>query len=176
MLADLLKGKWLGHPLHPALVHLPVGLWTATLVFDLLSQFDLGGNAMVQLSFWSIALGLAAAFLAIPTGLADWSEIKKDKPAWKFGLYHMGLNLMVTVIFAVNLGLRVGNFREVRDVSQGPLILSVIGVALLIPSAYLGGRMVFDYGTGVARMSKRKWRRMAEAGGANVPPEKEKKP
>ena len=30
-LKDLLQGKWLGHPLHPALVHVPTGLWPAAL-------------------------------------------------------------------------------------------------------------------------------------------------
>ena len=25
-LVDILQGKWLGHPLHPAVVHLPLGL------------------------------------------------------------------------------------------------------------------------------------------------------
>jgi hypothetical protein len=31
--------------------------------------------------------------------------------------------------------------------------------------------MVYDYGISVARMSKKKWRKIAEAGGANLPQE-----
>jgi hypothetical protein len=31
--------------------------------------------------------------------------------------------------------------------------------------------MVYQYGISVARMSKKTWRKLAEAGGANVPPE-----
>jgi uncharacterized membrane protein len=175
MLIDFFKGTWLKHPLHPMLVHLPAGLWPAALIFDLLSQAHFGGNAIVRLSFFCIVLGLIATALAIPAGLADWAGIKKENPAWKLGLYHMALNLLATVIYAINFGLRFQTFKTATHVEMLPLILSVIGVALLFPSAYLGGRMVSDYGISVARMSKGKWRKIAERGNANLPPQKEKK-
>ena len=170
-LLAFLKGKWLGHPLHPIVVHVPMAMWPGALIFDLLSQWEIGGNAMVRLSFYAIISGLAASLLAIPTGLVDWTGIKKEKPAWKIGLYHMGLNLSVALLFAINLGLRVQTFRHETKVAGAPLLLSAIGTALLIGAAYLGGMMVYQYGISVARMSKKKWRKIAEAGGANVPPE-----
>jgi uncharacterized membrane protein len=170
-LLAFLKGKWLGHPLHPIVVHVPMAMWPGALIFDLLSQWEIGGNAMVRLSFYAIIFGLAASLLAIPTGLVDWTGIKKEKPAWKIGLYHMGLNLSVALLFAINLGLRVQTFRHDTKVAGAPLLLSAIGTALLIGAAYLGGMMVYQYGISVARMSKKKWRKIAEAGGANVPPE-----
>src|SRR5436190_23449011 len=77
-LLDFLKGKWLGHPLHPILAHVPMAMWPGALIFDLLSQYQIGGNAMVRLSFYAIVFGLAAALLAAPTGLVDWSGIKKE--------------------------------------------------------------------------------------------------
>jgi uncharacterized membrane protein len=168
---DILKGKWLGHPLHPILVHVPMAMWPGALIFDLLSQWSIGGNAIVRLSFYAIAFGLVASFLAAPTGLIDWTGIKKEKPAWKIGLYHMALNLVGVVLFAINLGLRWPTFRDATRVAATPLLLSAIGTLLLIGSAYLGGMMVYEYGISVARMSKGKWRKIAEAGGANVPPE-----
>ena len=171
-LTDILKGKWLGHPLHPILVHIPVGLWPSALVFDLLSRAGVGGNTMVRLSFLSIAAGLVVALLAVPTGIVDWSGIKKENPAWKIGLWHMGLNIVVAALFAVNLGLRVGTFRTATFVEGMLAGLSAIGVVVLFISAYLGGFMVYDRGISVARMSKKKWRKRAERGGANVPKEK----
>jgi uncharacterized membrane protein len=108
-LLDFLKGKWLGHPLHPVFAHVPMAMWPGALIFDLLSQCQIGGNAMVRLSVYAIIFGLAAAVLAAPTGLVDWSGIKKEKPAWKIGLYHMSLNLIATLLFAVNLALRWQN-------------------------------------------------------------------
>src|SRR5213082_185361 len=62
-LLDFLKGEWLGHPLHPILAHVPMAMWPGALIFDLLSQCPIGGNAMVRLSFYAIIFGLAAALL-----------------------------------------------------------------------------------------------------------------
>jgi uncharacterized membrane protein len=157
--------------LHPILVHLPMALWPAALIFDLLSRWDIESDAMARLSFYAIAFGLAAALFALPTGLIDWSGIKKEKPAWKIGLYHMALNLFVALLFAINLALRWSALREATAVTGTELLLSGIGTALLIVSAYLGGRMTYNYGISVARMSKKKWRKIAAAGGANLPPE-----
>src|SRR5256886_14637065 len=141
---DFLKGKWLRHPLPPILVHVPMAMWPSALIFDLLSRWN--GNAMVRLSFYAIIFGLVTSLLAVPTGVVDWSGIKKEKPAWKIGLYHMILNLAVAVLFAINLGLRVQTFRHDTIVTGPPLALSIIGTVLLIGSAYLGGLMGYDYG------------------------------
>ena len=170
-LLNFLKGTWLGHPLHPILVHIPMAMWPGAFILDLLSHWNIGGNAIVRLSFYAISFGLAASLLAAPTGLIDWTGIKKEKPAWKLGLYHMALNLVAILLFAINLGSRWSTFHDATKVTPTPLLLSAIGTVLLIGSAYLGGRMVYEYGINVARMSKDKWRKIAEAGGANVSPE-----
>jgi uncharacterized membrane protein len=110
--------------------------------------------------------------LAVPAGLADWSDIKRDKPAWKIGLYHLILNLVVVALWAVNFGLRWwGPTLAAAAVPAIPLTLSVVGTLLLFISGYLGGKMTYDYGINVARTSKQKWRRIAEAGGAKLPSE-----
>src|SRR5947208_13652239 len=75
------SGGVLKHPLHPIAVHLPMALWPSATLFDLLSRADVGGNAMVRLSLWAIALGLVPTLIAIPTGMVDCTGIKKDKPA-----------------------------------------------------------------------------------------------
>ena len=168
-LLNFLKGKWLKHPLHPIIVHVPMAMWPSALIFDLHSRWN--GNVMVRLSFYAIIFGLVASLLAVPSGLVDWSDVKKEKPAWKIGLYHMILNLVVALLFAINLGLRIHTFREAIIVAGAPLALSIIGTVLLIGSAYLGGLMVYDYGISVGRMSKKKWRGIAKAGGANLPAE-----
>jgi uncharacterized membrane protein len=173
MLMDFLKGKWLGHPLHPAVVHIPAAAWPAALLFDALSRFEFGGNTFVRISFYAIAFGLAGAALAIPSGLADWSEIKKEKPAWKIALLHMALNLAATILYALNLGLRLDTFAHADEVENIPLILSAAGTLILTVSGYLGGLMVYDHGVSVARLSKKKWRRIAKDGGAALPEQKD---
>src|SRR5437667_11663606 len=145
-LLNFLKGKWLGHPLHPIVVHVPMAMWPGALIFDLLSKWQIGGNAMVRLSFYAIVFCLIASLLAVPTGLVDWTGIKREKPAWKIGLYHLALNVVVTALFAINLVLRLQDFRDASIVATAPLTLSILGTAILIVSAYLGGRMTYHYG------------------------------
>lgn len=171
---QLLQGKWLGHPLHPALVHVPTALWPAALVFDLLSRLGDGDAAIVHASFACIFVGLLAVIVAVPAGVADWMEVKKDKPAWDLGLLHMVLNGFAAAVWALNLGLRWGDGIDARSVTAAQLTLSVVGTAVLAVSGYLGGRMVFDQGIGVARSSKQKWRTAAEAANNAVPEEKNK--
>jgi uncharacterized membrane protein len=169
-MVEFLQGKWLRHPLHPALVHILTALWPAAFAFDLASQWW-PDNSLVQLSFYAMALGLAASVLAIPTGFADWTDIKRDKPAWKLGLYHMILNIIITVMWGSNVALRLQTFVSETSVPAGLVGLSGVATLLLLASGYLGGRMIYAYGINVARLSKKKWREIAREGGAALPPE-----
>lgn len=171
-LVDFLQGKWLGHPLHPAIVHVPVGGWLVACVVDVIAWAGTGSEALGRLAIWCVGVGLAGALIAMPPGVADWSAIKKEKPAWKLGLYHMLLNLLATLAWAVNLGLRVSADTPPGIVGLPVLMSSLIGTALLLAGAYLGSLMVFDHGIGVARTSKKTWRRIAVRAGARVPEEK----
>lgn len=166
-----LQGKWLGHPLHPALVHIPTALWPAALLFDLLSWTDLGGPIPVQISYYAIFTGLIVALVAAVTGLADWSDIKPDKPAKKIGLTHMVLNLTVAALFALNLWLRAQLPTSTDAVPLHLVGLTLLATLILLVSGYLGGRMVFEHGISVARHNKKELRQRAEAAGANLPAE-----
>jgi len=80
---NFLHGTWLGHPLHVILTDVPIGAWTAALVFDLLEvtsqRREFAGAADT-----SIAVGLVGAAGAAVTGLTDWQDI--DPPARRVGL------------------------------------------------------------------------------------------
>lgn len=171
MLKGFFQGKWLGHPLHPALVHLPVALWPAALLFDLLSRTGLGGPVPFQVAYYAIFAGLVVALAAAVTGLADWSDIKPEKPARKLGLVHMVLNLLVTALFALNLYLRAQLPVATEAVPLTLIALNVVALVLLLVSGYLGGRLVYEHGISVGRHSKDKLRQRAEAAGAGVPAE-----
>lgn len=169
---EFLQGKWLKHPLHPILVHIPTALWPSALLFDLLANAR-NDNALVQAAFYMGLFGLVAALGAIPAGIADWWDIKPEKPARRLGVYHMVLNITATVLWSINLLLRLGDLNTATSVGALPLALSVVATLILFVSGYLGGRMVYHYGIGIARLSKGRWRRVAERGGAHVPKKEE---
>src|SRR5690349_9067538 len=51
---DALRGLWLGHPVHPVLVQVPIGAWTSAGVLDLLPGESRAARRLV-------ALGLVSA-------------------------------------------------------------------------------------------------------------------
>jgi uncharacterized membrane protein len=141
-------------------------MWVSSVVFDLLGVTGIAHQAVMgRLAFYAILLGLLVALVAIPTGIADWFGIRKEKPAWTLGVFHMALNWTASLAFAVSLGLRAG---QDTQVAPTPLILSLVGLGFLLVSAYLGGRMTYAYGISVARHSKKRWQRIAEAGQART--------
>jgi uncharacterized membrane protein len=170
-LSEFLQGKWLGHPLHSAIVHIPVGSWIAACLLDIAIWAEWLNRGAGQLAMYCVAVGLIGAALAVAPGIADWMHIKKEKPAWKLGLYHMILNVAAVVVWAVNFTLRLNSDSDL-PITPSILITSLLGTVLVFISGYIGSLMVFDHGIAVARESKKEWRQIARRGGARVPEEK----
>jgi uncharacterized membrane protein len=61
----------------------------------------------------------------------------------------MAINLTVVVLYAINIWLRAGEPADLGTTMSTPVLLSIIGVALLFVSGWLGGQMVHVYGVGV---------------------------
>src|ERR671920_468413 len=68
---NVLDGVWLEAPLHPALTDVPVGAWTAALVFDGLDVAT-GKEPVRHAADASLLFGTLGAFGAAVTGLSDW--------------------------------------------------------------------------------------------------------
>jgi uncharacterized membrane protein/nitrite reductase/ring-hydroxylating ferredoxin subunit len=150
MLKDFLEGKSLGHPIHPMLVHFPIGLFFLSLLLDIASFVFSNVPGLVLASFYSILLGVITALLAAVPGFADYTDIRRDHPAKRIATAHMILNLIVVTLYVINLAVR---FSADVDLKVHPLafLLSLFGVAFLSVSGYLGGRLVYDDGIGVGR-------------------------
>lgn len=131
---NLLHGTWFGHPLHAAIVSLPVGAWTAAAAFDLIGADDAADLA--------IGVGLLGAVGSAVTGLADWSET--DDPGRTIGVAHAGLNVAATLLYTASYFMR--RSEERRD---GAVALSMLGYALSSAAAFLGGHLVFGEQIGV---------------------------
>jgi uncharacterized membrane protein len=69
--------------------------------------------------------------------------------AWLTVASHMTINLTVVVLYAINIWLRASEPTQMGTVVSTPVLLSIIGVALLFVSGWLGGQMVHVYGVGV---------------------------
>lgn len=140
-----------GHPFHPILVTVPIGAWVASVVFDIASRVVADPGFLNQGARWLVGLGVLGALAAASVGVLDFLVIPAGSKARHTAVLHMLVNLAVTAAYAVNFLWRGQSADE--PVGTGPLALSVVSLAALGFSGYLGGKLVFRYGVRVAAES-----------------------
>lgn len=134
------------HPIHPMLVVFPIGLWIFSLVCDLIGLTVDAPQVWFTVAFFSMVGGLIGALLAAVPGLIDLLFYKGGKPPVKrIALAHMAINLSAVALYILNVVMRIGAHESIRI----PILLSLIGVAMIAVSGWLGGQMVHVYGVGV---------------------------
>ncbi|MGW8975976.1 DUF2231 domain-containing protein [Streptomyces platensis] len=139
-----------GHPFHPILVTVPIGAWVGSLVFDIASHLVRDPDFLVRGARWLIALGVLGALAAALVGFLDLFAIPPGTRAFRVGLVHMTLNLLVTAAYAANFGWRDAGHRPDAGVGGGMLALNAVSLAALGVSGYLGGKLAYRYGVRVA--------------------------
>src|SRR3954453_4979579 len=134
-LKDFLHGTWLGHPLHPVLVQVPVGSWTSAGLLDAVPRLRPAATAL-------IGTGVAAAVPAALAGAADWSD--QEAGVRRLGALHALLN-------SAALGCYVGSL-VARARGRGGLgrVLAYTGLGLASSSASIGGHMSYAQASGAS--------------------------
>jgi uncharacterized membrane protein len=130
------------HPIHPMLVPIPIGLWIFSFVCDLVFVFGGGAETWRTVAFYTMAGGIVGALIAAVPGFIDMLSLRAQLK--RIALLHMSLNLIIVAMFAINLGWRIGD-----SYGSGPVWLSLVAVALLGVSGWLGGKMVYVHGVAV---------------------------
>lgn len=131
---DFLHGTWLGHPLHPVLVQMPVGAFLSAAVLDLMPGERKAATTL-------IAVGTAGAAPAMAAGLTDWSEMTKDRR--RVGLVHAAGNTVALGLYIGSLAARLSG-RTARGKA-----LAFAGLSIAGASAYLGGHLSYSQGGGM---------------------------
>ena len=139
---NILDGVWFGSPLHPALTDVPVGSWTAALVFDGLDMVT-GKTAMRNAADASLAVGIAGGFAAAAVGLSDWRYLLGGSR--RMGVAHALLNTGGLALNTASLLLRAAGRRN-----AGRLVF-LAGYSLNGMGAHLGGELSYGYGLRVNR-------------------------
>lgn len=134
---DALYGTWLGHPLHPALVSLPLGFWTSTTVLDL--------TGMKRGADLTLRLGVLSALGAVASGAAQWQDTQELVKPRRLGVLHAALNTAALALYGTSWWLRA------RGSRTAGVAVSIVGLAIVNTSAWLGGALAYDLGIGVNR-------------------------
>ena len=141
---DVLQGKPMGHPSHPMFVHFPTALFPTSILFDILS-WVITEPELVKAAFYNIAVGLAAALLAVITGFVDYLGMAPRSRKHRVTTWHMLVNMPMLLLFALSLGLRTLELDATRTPVYA-LVLSLVGLPLLMVGNYFGGELVYRMG------------------------------
>lgn len=132
-----------GHPIHPMLIPLPIGLWVFSFVCDICARFAADPATWQVVALYTMIGGIVGALAAAIFGLIDLLSLPHG-PIRSTAVTHMLINLTVVVLFAINAWLRTGD----RATPTG-FWLSLIAILLLVVSGWLGGKMVYTQGVAV---------------------------
>jgi uncharacterized membrane protein len=140
------KAKLLGHPIHPMLIVLPLGLFIAAVVFDALF-FWRGTLTFATASYWNIVAGVIGGLLAAIFGFVDWLAIPSGTRAKRIGLWHGVTNVIVVVLFASVWVVR--NTAADGAPTTTLFMIEVMALVLGAVGGWLGGELVDRLGVGV---------------------------
>lgn len=125
---EALRGRPIGHALHPLLVQLPIGALVSAIVLD----FAHGPRAARQSS---LLMGLACLSVvpAVASGLAEW--VKADDRTQRVGLAHAACNVVGATAAVASWAARRGRWSV-----AGAVLSGVAGTAVGV-GGLLGGHL-----------------------------------
>lgn len=138
-LQDFLNGSWLGHPTHPVVTDVVIGGATVVVVFDLAAML-LGTGELDTAAQVAVVVTTLAALSAVVTGLTDFKDTATGDER-NVAILHGLINIIATVAFIASFAARASGAIEAGR------WLSLSGALILAAGSYIGGHLVFKYGS-----------------------------
>jgi uncharacterized membrane protein len=134
--SDALRGSWLGHPVHPLLVTVPIGSWMTAAMFDVAFRDKVAARRLV-------ATGLIASLPTVTAGWADFPLLQRRQQ--RVGLVHAVSNAVGVTL--CSLSWRA--YQKGREATARRYLLA--GLAAVSVGGALGGHLSYAQGAGVFR-------------------------
>ncbi|MFD7713187.1 Rieske (2Fe-2S) protein [Streptomyces sp. NPDC059785] len=128
---EVLRGRPVGHSLHPALVELPLGAWLSASVLDAFPGTRRGATVLV-------GVGTAAALPAALAGWVDWAELHEQQ--MRTGVVHAAANAAAVALCGASWLARVRG--------RGGRLLLLAGVTVAGAGGLLGGHLAHRQAAG----------------------------
>ena len=136
------------HPIHPALVAIPIGAFVLALIGDI-------ATSAARTQFWysfalyCIGIGILGALLAAIFGFVDYFSVPMSPRAATLATRHMVLNLIAVVLYIISFFARTNDAAFQTSRWGAVMALEVIALVILARSGWIGGQMVFEHRVGV---------------------------
>lgn len=132
--------EWLGHPLHPVVVGVPIGAWSVSGWYDLKSLLRCDPDAE-QVADAALRVGVLGALASAATGVVQYLDTAGA--ARRETAVHAGLNNIALGLYVASLAARRADNRPLGRK------LSTVALGVVSVSGYLGGDLSYRHGVGV---------------------------
>lgn len=138
-----------GHPIHPAIVHFPIGLLLSATIADLAWVAGLSPDTHIPAVL--MAGGLAFGIVAMGAGMADL--IRLDGAVVPEAMKHVATVGLAWIGYGIALYLRKDALWAGTSSAPSSLAICVSGASALVLAfgGWLGGRLVYTFGANVAK-------------------------
>ncbi|MGW2858969.1 Rieske 2Fe-2S domain-containing protein [Streptomyces sp. NPDC001205] len=130
---DVLHGRLIGYPLHPAMVQVPMGAWLSSAVLDWVPGAGRGARLLV-------GVGVVSAAPAALAGWVDWAE--QPERQLRTGVVHAASNAAAIGLYASSWVVR-GRGRPVFG-----RFLALAGLTAASVGGVLGGHLAYRQAVG----------------------------
>jgi uncharacterized membrane protein len=137
-----MRATFLGHPLHPQLILFPAGLLPYSFLMDVMHHAT-GRQSYADAAYHTMWGGFVGGLAAGAAGAVDYSSIKEESKSKPVANLHAGMNIGILALYGLNLLSRANGNRRPGLLST---VLSGIGTAGLLVSAWYGAHLVYDHG------------------------------
>ena len=134
--------------LHPLLVHFPIALLLSALLVDGLA-LALKRPHLHRVALWNLCLGTLGAGAAVLSGLQAEDVAKHSFEIWKIMTLHKRLGITTLILGVLTAGWRLWKRDRLGPRTRAATMAGMLAMAATLGiGAYLGGRMVYEYGVG----------------------------
>ncbi|MFC7961859.1 DUF2231 domain-containing protein [Rhodococcoides kroppenstedtii] len=149
----LLRGTFVGHPMHPIMAYSSVGLWSSAVFLDVTGRSPDAARTL-------IGAGLVTAPTALATGWATWSTLTREQR--RVGLVHASTNAVAIGLFTASYKRRAATAptapgvaveaapSAVPEPDATAKALALAGFAVASLGGALGGHLGYNMGAGVS--------------------------
>lgn len=136
------------HPIHPALIPIPIGAFFLALIGDIMHSYN-GALFWYDFAMYCIGVGIVSALVAAIFGFVDFVAVPMSTAARRLATIHLSLNLVVVVLYAVTFFLRLNDAAYQTSRWTIAMALEVGPFVMLAISGWIGGQMSYIHRVGV---------------------------
>lgn len=139
---------------HPMFVHFPIALIVITGIVALVDVLQ-PKYQLKKVILWNLVAGAIFSAVAVISGLRDASVIPHNETIHEILEVHekIGITILIlSTVLSVWFYIRQLKMKKIENLLF--VLIIWFGMALIVYTGYLGGKMVYDHGAGIKPMQK----------------------